>query len=899
MPGFGSGPFGGGAFGEFNWSKNVLFRLAPEIHRTNDVDGLFELYAEAQGVSFDTLRRKIRAYEDLRSPREIRTAFDEIATLRLGVVTLLRDPVEQSGLLATVDANGTFLTGRARFTQDDLGKELTISGSSLEANNASVLITSVTSFTSVLTSPPLTPDAGPLRWEVRPLQTSTQQQTVVEVVGGDVQPINPGWILSDGTTEFTVLRRTQFKAASDERKLLTLREGSDGSIVLTAPLAFTTSFEFALETLTGNFVGRDVGRRVTLANAQNFQNNGQFEIVDVVSSKQAVLSAPSGSMVLEGTGQIFWALMRTPELILEGSGTLRGVAEQRGEDGELSDAGTAFIARSATFDFDAAIALGAPSDDEGKLITYSKAGEESATVEIVTVKSATEVEVVAPPTVVLGTGFHWELRSPTDLGDETQVEVRAPGLLRFLSQDFGIEVDEREEEETQRRWVDSVNRWINRKGEDDAYKILGALTEFETTDVSEMYRVTQDIYESALASGAEAHAVGESADGRSGTDGALALVSGSVEFSSATAVFTPGDTGRQIEVDDTGTFGNQGIRTIVEVITASKVRFRSVDTMIGTLDDNFGSGVTWRIIRLYSEQAPLLPSFDVINLDRMQEFTGFTATAGVTDFTVDMYCWETSPVPWSTKIGVNAVGIPNGLIDLLTVDPAVGAVTPTVYTITARGDFDVIVGIEPGFWKLTDSGGVAHFIETVPVLGGSPITIADGSLTGVSPARFTSPTASFTAGDVGKRLRIELSGSGNDRLGGANGDDLQDSYIIAAFVSGTEVDLHLSHVPTTPDANNGGLGWSLHEIVFTTVATAPPALGGATLEYVCPVELSCNYCKSSKVLVEATTDVVLEDPFEQLAARLEQTLPAHAELVQAFGMESEAVLSLVADLDSP
>lgn len=860
MPGFGGGPLGGDPAGQFNWTRKVLYELAPEIYRTADLEQeeFFRRYAEAQGASFDLLRAKIGAFADLRDPRRVRTQYDKITTLRLGPVEVRKGPVEQRGLRGTVTALREFSTGRGRFSTQDIGKELTVSRSAIADNNRTVLITNIVSSSVVLTNPQLFTDAGPLRWELRELEESEVRETLVEVYDGDVSSIAPGWILSDGFADFTVTERRQFKPASAEKKLLTLREGLDGLI--------TTALRFTSPTIA--LTSRDVGRRLSIAGAENSDNNGRFGIVDVLSSTECILD--SLDLVPELTGELVWALYRTAELTLEGTSTLKGAVEQQGEDGDITASGPPSVFESASANFQ--------TEDEGKLLTlHSPSNVDNATYEVLAVNSASELELDG--TIGVTTGFHWELRDATDVGDETQVTVRAPSLIRFLAQDFGVEIDDRDEEEWQRRWVESVSRWIGLKGHPDVYEFLAALTGF-TAQAFGLYRVNQETFLAVEAAGGAVHKAADGDEGRSGVDGSLNVVSGNVRFSSPSAAFVGTDVGRVIEVFGSGGGGaNDGLRTIAEVIDANTVRFRGVDAMTGSSDPNNGA-LEWLILALYTEQAPTLPVHDEINSDRMS----YLKTTAV--FTVDKYCWEQNPSPWSTLLGPGNAG--DGRIFVTAVTPSGSAPFPTVYTVTGRGDFDVAVGLGVGFWRLTDSSAVEFILESVPTLGPIEQGGSNGLLTLSGPSRFTSASATFTAADEGKRLVITGSGSSNNR-----------TFIIDTFIDANNVDLDTTDTPTTPDANNGSLGWSVRSLIFTVEATSPPAVGAASLDYLCAENTTCNYCRARQVLVEASTPYLLEAGFERLRGRLAQGKPAHVEIIESFGLELSASLSLTATVDSP
>lgn len=940
MPGFGSGPFGSGAFGQYNWSRRVLFLSAPEIHRTVDLDNgeYFRLYTEAQGASFENLRLKIANFADLRDPRRVRTRYDETTLLRLGRVETIKGTVEQQGVLASVASSSVFTTRRGRFTFADVSKEITITGSSIASNNVSVVITNIVSPKEVLTNPILAPDAGPLRWELREVETSTDVETRVQIVGGDADVVTPGWILSDGFTDFTVLSRRLFKTEAEERKLLTLREGIDGSI--------NSSLRFVSPTLA--LTSLDVGRRLSISGTVYPETNGgKFEIVDVLSATECILD--STDIVAEPTGTLVWALLRDPEIVLSGSATLRGATEKEGNEGEIVTAGP-----PATLE---AIGAAFAEEDEGKLLTLHKPGDSNnGTYEVLNFITTERVELDA--TLALGTDFRWELREPTDIGDETQVEVRAMSLLQFLAQDFGIEADNREEEEFQRRWVESVSRWIGMKGHEDCYSYLAELTGF-TASVLPLNRVNQELYEVVGPAGSETYSVGESDDGRFGTDGSLNLVASLVQFSSPTAVFWDGDVGKHLEISGTSGGTNDGLYTVARFVDANTVEFRIVDTMTGT-EDLQNSAISWAIVRLYASSAPTQPVHDEIMSDLMEHLK----TSAV--FTIDKFCWEQLPSPWSTLLGPGDAG--DGRIFITSVDPPGSSVFPTEYTVVGRGDFEVAVGLGEGRWRLTDSNSVAHFLGTVPTLH-QRHEGTDGSLTVSGPSNlFSSPSARFTAADVGRVVVIqnalqpehnkawlvtsfvdintlELSSSqalvtdGNngsiqwevllpDATGtdgsltaprrftvtgspfvatdegkrlivseSASANDRQ--FVIETYVDANNVDLASYDAPTTPDVNNGSLVWGMFSYEFLVYATAAPTVAAASLEYICPEQITCDFCRSNKVLVTASTPYSLEKGLDRLRDRLEQGKPAHAEIVENFGVEVNASLNLTATVDSP
>jgi hypothetical protein len=841
VPGFGSNPFGADPFGDWDWGKRVFFEQIPELHRLADpANGSpHEKWAATQAKSFSDLRRKIRDFGTLRDPRMVRTEFDEQETLVLGARLVVQGTVEQRGVRGTVTGVRVFTGDRAHFTFADLGKTLAISGSANPLNNRSVIVAGVLSATQVVTDPPLELDVGPLRWELRAKVNPKPDEITIEILRGNVQNLAPGWRISDGYASFEVLGRTQFKESEDERKLLTDREGEDGVID-----AFGR-----LTSATAAFIQADLGRKLVLSGSSIVTNEGLFEITEVVSSTTVVLD----QVLTPDVGPLFWGIRRRAEIVIRGPAVPTGIMEQGGEGATVPLVPGRLEVPLGQF----------TNADIGKLITIRADGSPSnGTYEILAVNGSTNIDVsVAIP--VGATTYHWEVRTPTNFGDETQVLANAPSLLQYLAQDFGIEVDTRDDEEFQRRWVESVSRWIGMKGTEDGYVFLGQLTGFTVT-VLHLFRVTQEIY---LASPiGDRYAVGEDGPGRSGTDGSLVAGVGAVDFTSPTAAFEPTDVGRHIEIAGSGS-GNDGLRTIESVISATQVRFRAIDT--ATVPDASNGALVWRIVRLYSSNAPFLPVYDEINTDIAREENP--------TWTPDTYCWESN-------------GTIEAEVSITSVTPAALSPFPITYTVVGDGAWDIVSGLGVGKWRLTDSLFVDYYLESIPVEApetGAGRTGVDGSIVDLGFAiEFTAPSGNFAFSDVGRRLRISGSGSGNNNL-----------YEIIAWVGPTQVHLNLGAI--APDVNNGALGWSVVRWSTTVVATAPPSLGTTGgLTYECPVQFSCDYCGSNKILVTGTTSLLMEDPFGRLFERLEQARPAHVEFVRAVGMHATGTVRLTASVDT-
>lgn len=227
------------------------------------------LFVDSLRPSFESIRETIAKFDDLRSPREVRTRYSDKVSLRLGPELVIRGRIEQRGLNAKVRSDQRFVAPTGRFRPEDVGKELTILKSSVASNLKTIKIASIDDATTVRTDPLLAVDAGPLQWELRGEAPETDGNVRVEVRSGDVGPIRPGWVLFDGSSSARVVARRNFAVPKGAKKRLTEREGRDGTIDslgrFTAP--------------SGTFSPKDVGKKLALSGSSVDDNNGWTEVV--------------------------------------------------------------------------------------------------------------------------------------------------------------------------------------------------------------------------------------------------------------------------------------------------------------------------------------------------------------------------------------------------------------------------------------------------------------------------------------------------------------------------------------------------------------------------------------------------------------------------------------------
>lgn len=881
MPGFGKGPFGGDPFGDWDWARRALYQYIPEFYRENDPDGALLAYTSGTAESFTALRRKIRDIGNLRDPLAVRTQYDAVSLLTLGRRVVDRGLVEQRGVQASVDAGRALVTQRGRFTFEDVGKEIIVDGSAVSGNNRTVLVASVVDATTLLTDPPLSVDAGPLFWELRGIAAEDSSTIRIEVRGGDTSSVVPGWFLNDGSADFYILQRSQFQLASNERKLLTLREGTDGSVGTTGNLL----------SITGAFTQRDVGRRVSIAGSAHWQNEGLFGIIEVLSATEAVLDG-SVSLLEEPGAGLHWAIRRWGEICVQGPAVPRGVVEQEGT--------SLTVASSFVGSAEVLTSVGQFSaEDIGKYITLRAAGSANSGIYPITaVSDSLQVTVDTGDALLLSgaTAFFWELRGDTAVGSRVQVEARAQSLIVPLAIDYGISIDTRESEEYQRRWVASVAAWLGTKGTEGGYAYIGELTGYSLT-ASPMYKISTGVAAEIQSAIVFAEAingggsppdppyfvpdppmiVGDAMVGKSGVDGTITLVGTDYVFTSPTMLLDlVSDLGRVIHtssVDNTGSWG------ILEAVSSGMAIIEPVDDAT----DSENGTIVWMVATLYTDLPPTRPVYDEISNDRALGET--QAYAGAKTFGPDRFCWDDELL---LKFGGSKGSAIAG------VSPTVSSPFPITYDVYGTGGgWDTAVGVGIGKWAII-TPDAKHYMQTVPTyvdtlsISGVETVLPKGTtgtldVVGAFDFTFSDPSANFHSYNSGGfRLRVTGSAGGNDGI-----------YDIADIDSSTQLALcQLCEPATDNDANNGALLWEILAVHTTVMATSPPEAGPSTIAYECPELLTCDYCKTNKVLLAGTTDDPTEGMLDRLRSRLEGSTPVHVETVESLAISTTATLEL-------
>lgn len=693
MPGFGSYYFGSGPFGEWPWAKNVLYFLLPELDREFDQDNeyLLEKLMAGYAPQYDRVRRQIRNFTDLVDPLKVRSQYDDVTTIRLGVEIVPRGVLEQRGVDATVNSLQELVAPTGRFRFDDVGKELTITGSAVATNNTRVRIAKIVTPSKILTEPLLSADTTLMTWELRPYVAVDPSFHTFKIQSGDISNILKGWVLFDGATEYQIVGRRHFNWKDPTATVFVEQEGTDGIIDSSGYLV----------TSTGSFSAQDIGKRIVISGGSELANEGVYEIASIVSGGPPwVVELVESASLVQDVTPAYWAVRPQAEIDVEAFDIPRGVVEQQGLSCTVTPASTLTL-------------LGAKLDASNVGQVVSISGSTLGYNGVHEIVSVTSLDTCVVTTVFVGaveTNLVWEIRTRTGLGDSTQSQVYAPSILAELAKNFGIESDPREDEKTQRSWVKHISRLINIKGLPEAYETMGALTGLIVT-TTHLWRVTQEVYLGLASAYPYVVEAGESATGRSGTNGRLSFSGGVVHFHSTTALFKSSDVGRHIRASNAADAGNNKLYTIAQYISPTEVSFRVALDAASTPEYGVAGSLAtptlrWGIVRLYATKPPKRPRFDDFNSDLLEEIIdGNPPTQDL--FSIDRYCWEPDFVP---EVPFNFVSVVPSVANTWTVTVA----TPG----GQAGSAEVILQV--GNWVLVDANGVEYFVESVPVAAGPP-----------------------------------------------------------------------------------------------------------------------------------------------------------------------------------
>ena len=491
---------------------------------------------------------------------------DGYASYPVSVRTQLASTTEREGEDGTINSLGQFFAAGGRFSVSDTGKKITITGSVFPSNNGKFEITKVFSATTATLSETLTQDVGPLTWAVLPFPTLT---------------------ISGGTTTLRgFVEQNGFDLQIDP-----VLGGNTGTTASYSSVGATPG-SFTLTGLSG-LSAPVVGSYLQISGANTVDNNGVFEIVAYNSPTSVDILNSSGSAPDTHNGTITWM----PTAIL------------------TTQSGTFY----QTYPLSSNTDVGKYITILGSSATRAPDVYNDSTLLILVVPDPHRLVVPMPtPPLVTESGLTWECRSSTAVGDNTQVSVAAPSLISLFAPDFGITVDTQESEARQRSWVANVNQWIGLKGTPDAYRILGLISGFNII-AENLYKIGPDIIPEIPTE--HLFEVGDSNPNRSGSDGTLTASGFQIQLQAPSALFRPADTGNYILIENAA---NPLLNTVYDIdtfVNQSTVLFTVGDStpVLSLLPDLNNGLLRWFVVSLYTDLPPLLPRFDDVREDEMEE----------------------------------------------------------------------------------------------------------------------------------------------------------------------------------------------------------------------------------------------------------------------------------------
>lgn len=678
----GDGRFGYFPFGHFPFGESVFVDTLPGYYQSRDTAGRLSALQRAKAYVTDILFQRVEDFSHLRDPDRVRTREDTLRPLLLGREVVPEGVVIRRGGDGACYAGGEFSSPSARFTASDVGRVLRL----LSGGTEPTRIVAVVSTAEVLLSPAPTPNAGPIRWEIR--DTPDLPGVLVEVMG-DLSGIPGGWQIQDGYQGFVLEGRWDYPS----RRGPFYRVTGAGTVVggvLTAPGA--------------TFVATDVGSTILLA--ESAEEDGELAYIHTVLTTTTVevrRADYSGVSVRDRTVQ--WFLRQPSRILLAGRTTPRGVVLASGTDAVVTVPGTTatLTVLSAAF----------VSTDVGRWITlYPPVGSSTGIWHglVQSVVSATVVTALSTVAAPAWTAVRWELRdAPLSGRSDPLVCAAGPDLLQRLAGDFGLTLDTVEEPWRRRYYVDTFSQWSGQRATALGYAWMKEITG-QTATVAPLYRIRTPYVGLFLTS--ELVEVVSSTEGKSGTTGSLSLYSGSLgagrlQFTDTSAQFDAADTGRLLHVTAAAISANERYFTIDAVTSPTTVVFRPSEpgyVEAGTL--------TWSVSELYTDRPPTRVFFDEVNTDVVEAERDPSPPPDT--FWADGFGWQTD-FGTSMTVTITAVVTADGFR----------------WRVSGTGaGWEAVAAV--GWWKVV-AAGVSFWLETVPVAVGGGVYAVD-VLGAVGPA---------------------------------------------------------------------------------------------------------------------------------------------------------------------
>lgn len=433
--------------------------------------------------------------------------------------------------------------------------------------------------------------------------------------------------------------------------------------------------------------------------------------------------------------------------------------------------------------------------------------------------------------------------------------LRPPSLIETFGEDFGIEVDRHEPEAFQRSSVFNVEQWLNLKGAQRSYDIIGKIAGYRVTAIGlwrigEITRLTGTVnftFGSNIVTGVGTSFLSEASPG----------------------LFITPDIGLQEAVinqviDD---FTIELIVPYTGPTVASTTAILFDEPLPAAIDNDtifespFGSG------KLYTSTDPYRPNFDEVAADVVP---------------VDYFCFETPD--WTTN-GITPPDPPPP--DGTSLEDAIGWTLQTIPVLTTTflgnnrwrirvgpRDLSIIAGLLSWYGDFAGMPGEKVYIETLPE---EQFTLLTGDLT------FTNGSATVTG--VGTAFTAELVPGQIITLSNGGAFDRQRVEVLSI----TD-DFNLDLTAPYADSTAAGPAAIAGEWEFEVLAVAGATFGASvSIGYECRIQQpGCGYCRASVIRIEIIPVEVLTEPdslldlaLPRLVSKVNQVVPAHVRVADA------------------
>lgn len=256
--------------------------------------------------------------------------------------------VEQEGIDASI-TNNSINSPVAIFTDLDVGKIITIAGSTTATNNGNFEILSITDANTVVIDEVLTTEAGPLCWELRGstrigdlTQVNIKAPSFIVHLGRDfgleidereverrqrafISSCNQ-WFDKKGTAEgyeilgkisgfdveaFALYRISRSLAVSGlDFEVIEVGTNLPGKLGTDGSINYQSTGDIYFSSPTASFSQTDVDSAIRVQNANNSDNNSVFTILAVIDSNTVQLDPDEGAQTDLNNGSLSWAVIK-------------------------------------------------------------------------------------------------------------------------------------------------------------------------------------------------------------------------------------------------------------------------------------------------------------------------------------------------------------------------------------------------------------------------------------------------------------------------------------------------------------------------------------------------------------------------------------------------------------